>query len=85
MESLKSLDLSSTASSPILSFWAQFIFLRTSAMSFVGVGVGCIYFGVLGSSVAVAVSGLVSRLPAKKGCQDSKIKVKTLRHECKFL
>ena len=31
---------------------------------------------VLGSSVAVPVNGLVSRLPAKKGCQDSKIKVK---------
>lgn len=41
---------------------------------------GCVSPKVLGSSVAVPVNGLVSRLPAKRGCQDSKIKVKTRRH-----
>lgn len=48
---------------------------------------GVVFFSkVLGVSAAEAVSGLVSRLPAKKGCQDSKIEAKTLRHPgCKFL
>lgn len=46
----------------------------------------CVSSKVLGSSMAVPVTGLVSRLPAKKGCQDSKIKVKAPRYsECKFL
>lgn len=80
MESLKSLILASAASGPILSFLASSLFLRTSAMSLVyGDGLvegSSVSSKVLGSSVAVPVNGLVSRLPAKKGCQDSKIKVK---------
>ena len=52
----------------------------------IGGGGSCVSSKVLGSSMAVPVNGLVSTLPAKKGCQDSKIKVKTARHsECKFL
>ena len=80
MESLKSLILASAASGPILSFLASLLFLRTSAISLVYggglVGGSSVSSKVLGSSVAVPVNGLVSRLPAKKGCQDSKIKVK---------
>lgn len=80
VEPLKSLILSSAASGPILSFLASLLFLRTSAMSLVYggglVGGSCVSSKVLGSSVAVPVNGLVSRLPAKKRCQDSKIKVK---------
>jgi hypothetical protein len=43
-------------------------------------------YKVLGSPVAVSVSGLVSNPSCQEGCQDSKIRVKMLRYSgCQFL
>lgn len=68
---------------PQVLFWAfglYFIIFKNFSHLFgvrrVG---GCVSSEVLGSSTAVAIRGLVSRLLVKKQYQDSKIEAKTLK------